>query len=111
MIPRAKINCDAAAVHVVDDPVINNIATASMIEDISTLTKGYAWLALREHVTEVVGPRARVILEHAFQRGVAKGGDRQSCFQMVSTTTSHLTTTRAHTHRERYTHTPHSLAP
>ena len=36
------------------------------------------------HVTEVVGPRAQVILEQAFQRGVAKGGDRQSCFQMVS---------------------------
>ena len=50
----------------------------------SALTRGYAWMALRAHVTETVGPRAKLILEQSFQRGVAKGGDRQSCFQMVS---------------------------
>ena len=59
---------DTAAVAIVDD---------------ATLSMGYAWNALRAHVTEVVGTRARVILEQAFQRGVAKGGDRKSCFQMV----------------------------
>ena len=55
------------------------------IESTPVLSKGYAWVALRAQVTETVGPRARLILEQAFQRGVAKGGDRQSCFQMVST--------------------------
>ena len=54
-----------------------------------TLTRGYAWMALRAHVTETVGPRAKLILEQSFQRGVAKGGDRQSCFQMVSAHYSH----------------------
>ena len=48
------------------------------------LTMGYAWIALRDHVTETIGARARLILEQSFQRGVVKGGDRQSCFQMVS---------------------------
>jgi hypothetical protein len=33
-------------------------------------------------VTEKVGERAKVILEQAFQFGVAKGGDRRSCIQM-----------------------------
>ena len=50
-----------------------------------SLNRGYAWRALRDHVTEKVGHRARLILEQAFQRGTAKGGDRQSCFQMVRT--------------------------
>ena len=48
------------------------------------LTRGYAWTALRARVTETVGRRATLLLEQAFKRGVAKGGDRQSCFQMVS---------------------------
>ena len=29
-----------------------------------------------------MGPRATAILEQSFQRGIAKGGDRRSCFQM-----------------------------
>ena len=33
-------------------------------------------------MTEKIGERARAILERAFQRGNAKGGDRRSCFQM-----------------------------
>ena len=47
-----------------------------------TLTIGYAWRALRDHVTETVGKRARAILEDAFLCGVVKGGDRRSAFQM-----------------------------
>ena len=57
------------------------------------LCMGYAWEALRDHVTEVVGIRAASILEQAFQRGTAKGYDRQSCFQMVSSLTTISTLT------------------
>ena len=28
-----------------------------------SLTRGYAWMALHAHVTETVGPRAKLILE------------------------------------------------
>lgn len=59
----------------------------------SMLTMGYAWKALRTQVTETVGKRARLLLEQAFQRGVAKGGDRQSCFQMVDITCCSILTT------------------
>jgi hypothetical protein len=33
-------------------------------------------------VKEIIRERARALLEQAFQWGVAKGGDRRSCFQM-----------------------------
>ena len=56
---------------------------------VPTLTRGYAWKALRDHVTEDVGPRAASILESGFQRGTCKGGDRQSCFELVSVAVSY----------------------
>ena len=74
---------DANTLHQTD--VINEEnADTVLLDTETTLTKGYAWMALRAHVTETVGTRALTILEQAFQRGVAKGGDRKSCFQMVS---------------------------
>ena len=60
------------------------VSAPAPVVDAPALDRGYAWIALRAHITEVVGPRATVILEQAFRRGIAKGGDRQSCFQMVS---------------------------
>ena len=68
----------------------------------------YAWEALRDHVTEVVGTRAASILEQAFRRGTAKGGDRQSCFQMVSSLTTTSTLTHAHPCTPTHTHPPPS---
>ena len=58
--------------------------TEVVVTESAALPMGYAWVGLRDHVTETVGTRATMILEQAFQRGIAKGGDRQSCFQMVS---------------------------
>ena len=66
------------------DVINEENADTVLLDTETTLTKGYAWMALRAHVTETVGTRALTILEQAFQRGVAKGGDRKSCFQMVS---------------------------
>ena len=57
---------------------------------VETLPLGYAWKALRDHVTETVSERARAILEQAFLRGEAKGGDRRSCFQMEETVAGRL---------------------
>ena len=51
---------------------------------------GYAWTSLRDHVTEIVGDRARKILEQSFLRGEVKGGDRRSCFQMEETLAARL---------------------
>ena len=46
------------------------------------MSLGYAWKALSKIITETIGKRAEKILDQAFLRGVAKGGDRHSCFQM-----------------------------
>ena len=70
---------DAEKTTTTNSTAIENVG----FESTTVLTKGYAWVSLRAQVTEIIGPRARLILEQAFQRGVAKGGDRQSCFQMV----------------------------
>ena len=55
-----------------------------------TLSLGYAWKALSKCLTETIGERAEKILEQAFLRGVAKGGDRHSCFQMEETLANRL---------------------
>ena len=55
-----------------------------------TLSLGYAWKALSKCLTETIGKRAEKILEQAFLRGVAKGGDRHSCFQMEETLANRL---------------------
>ena len=82
-------------------PTVSTAPTAPTSQEVPTLTRGYAWVALRDQVTETVGPRARLLLEQAFQRGSAKGGDRQSCFQMVSTLHS---PSRTHAHAHTLTH-------
>ena len=83
-----RFNADPEHASTLQQTDVNNVENTSTVlaDTQTTLTKGYAWMALRAHVTETIGPRALLLLEQAFQRGVAKGGDRKSCFQMVSMT-------------------------
>lgn len=82
-----------AAAAAIEVNVVTESESPSMsppAEKESDLPLGYGWKALRSHVTEEVGKRARVILEQSFQRGELKGGDRRSCFEMQETLAARL---------------------
>ena len=92
---RGKRASVAAAAAVIEVNVVTVTESESpsippSAEKESDLPLGYGWKALRSHVTEEVGKRAREILEQSFQRGQLKGGDRRSCFEMQETLAGRL---------------------
>jgi len=90
---KASDAADAVAVSVIEVNVVTESEPPSIpppVEKESDLPLGYGWKALRKHVIEQVGKRAREILEQSFQRGELKGGDRRSCFEMQETLAGRL---------------------